>query len=241
MAVSNNGWLRDPPLQQVTAGGRTTRLVVGAAGDLLEWFAQQFHARVEPLVTFYGYRSTELNDISGGIKTSNHISGTAMDLNGYKHPYESTSANKFGNYKSGFTTEQTAEIRKIQAETGGVVKWGMDFAYGFRDAMHFEIKGDLQTVSNTFDRISNPVPVPPPVVVPPKPLTPVSKEFKEMKIVQFSNNYALVGGGYAYVIPNSEHLAVARQVWGEPIVLSTRYAWDLAVAMSYVGTGSEDR
>lgn len=220
MATSNNGWPKDPPLQTVTAGGKSTRLVIGAAGNLLEWFARQFHARVEPLVTFNGYRSSALNDASGGIKTSNHLSGTAIDLNGYRHPYEATAspANKYQNYKSGFTAAQTAEIRRILSEAQGAIRWGQDFAYGYRDAMHFEIRGGVQTVNNVLDSVSRPnIPTPKPLPIPDLEPVELPKE-NEMWLLKDAAGriWYVTGTAYAPAVDQNELVAVLKMLEKEP-------------------------
>jgi D-alanyl-D-alanine carboxypeptidase-like protein len=62
---------------------------------------------------------------------SNHASGTAVDLNADRHPL-GTSPSKT------FNKDQIAEIHKILAETGHLVRWGGDYT-GRQDPMHFEI------------------------------------------------------------------------------------------------------
>lgn len=72
---------------------------------------------------------------------SNHRSASAWDINGHLHPYEYTMA---GNWYSGFTSSQTSKIRKLIAtvtdDRGRVlIRWGVDFAKGRRDGMHYEL------------------------------------------------------------------------------------------------------
>lgn len=150
-----------------TCNGRSTRLVSGAGGALLEWVARELHRRVEPCVTFYGYRSHSLNVQSGGIETSNHRSATAFDYNGFRHPYERA---KRSGWSSGFSQAQHREVRAILAECGGLVKWGQDFPIGWRDPMHFELRGSDAQVSAMWAaiRARTSVPAKPPApVVPP--------------------------------------------------------------------------
>ena len=125
---------------------RTTRIYVGRDKNgctvrkgteaAFAWLMQQIHERVEPVDVANGHRTRAENDFYKGARNSNHISGTAVDLNGGRHPYE---AHQKGAWTSGFTAAQTAEIRKILAEAGGLFAWGADFPRGKRDAMHFEL------------------------------------------------------------------------------------------------------
>ncbi len=161
-STSDNGWTLDPALWTSTVGADSCSVRAGDAGHLLDWFAQQFHDRVEPVVTYNGYRSTAFNKQIGGYARSNHVSATAIDINGARHPYE------FHNPKGwidGFTAAQRKEIRKILAEADGVIKWGVDFAKGYRDAMHFEIIGNASQVSKVWGRLK-PLPPDAPITFP---------------------------------------------------------------------------
>lgn len=143
--TSDNGWPVDPAAR--------TRLHIGAdtdgaevrAGDVAKaftWFMHKFHASVEPIKVANGYRTSAYNDsLSGSIRNSNHISGTAVDLNGASHPNEFAHAQAHTGkpYVSGFSAGQTARIREL-LKYAGVFEWGMDFPVNARDAMHFAIK-----------------------------------------------------------------------------------------------------
>ena len=147
---SYNGWLasRTP----ADFGGLSALVVAGEpfapgvrSGDVhtvLEYVAEQLHRRVEPVVASawhqaddwgYNYRPNRNNPRS----LSCHASGTAIDYNATRHP----------NGKRGtFTAGQVAEIRRILAEVGGVVRWGGDFK-DTKDEMHFEIVGSVSAVA----------------------------------------------------------------------------------------------
>ena len=151
--MSNNGWPNDPPdLVEVGVPGvsDTGAVRAGAVARLFQAFLHDFHTTVEPLVTINGYRSYALNKQSGGIETSNHRSGTAMDLNGYRHPYEPSAPKP---YNDGFTDAQTLQIRRLLSKYGGTLRWGMDFAVGYKDAMHFEIRGSSASVTEVANLI----------------------------------------------------------------------------------------
>lgn len=122
----------DPLLRSIQAGDRFALVRAGSVATLLSYVANQFHARVEPIVTMSGHRTQKDNAASGGIPTSNHRSGTAIDINGFKHPYKQP---------TGFTAAQVATINQICSETSGVVYWGGNFTAAYLDGMHFEING----------------------------------------------------------------------------------------------------
>lgn len=177
--MSNNGWPNDPALEEVGVPGvkDTGPAHAGVVADLFRLFIADFHATVERLVTINGFRSYALNKQSGGIETSNHRSGTAFDLNGYKHPYEPSAAKP---YNDGFTDEQTAQIRRLLAKYGGTIKWGMDFPRGYRDAMHFEIRGNAGAVEAVANRISGVGSVPTvPNLPSPEGITPINPSLLE--------------------------------------------------------------
>jgi len=161
-----NGWsLTRVPLATIAAGGHSTRVRAGAVATVLGHVARRFHAEVEPLVTFYGWRSVATNAAVGGHPRSNHPSGTAIDFNGYAHPYKAP---------INFTAAQVAAIRRILAEVAPVVRWGGDFGAALRDGMHFEIVGTAAQVTAVAARLTiHPIPA---------PLTPLpqSKEDDDM-------------------------------------------------------------
>ncbi len=131
-----NGWeiiasRPDPRLTSISVAGLSATVRVGAIAAVLQYTAQQFHARVEAVTTFSGHRTSQENSSSGGYSTSNHMSGTAIDLNGYKHPYKKP---------HGFSAAQVGTIDQICAETRDVVYWGGYFGAGLMDGMHFEIR-----------------------------------------------------------------------------------------------------
>lgn len=154
-----NGWsLTSVPLATITAGDHSTQVRTGAVATVLEHVARRFHAEVEPLVTFYGWRSVAMNATVGGHPRSNHPSGTAFDANGYRHPYRAP---------VNFTAAQVAAIRRILAEVAPVVRWGGDFGAALRDGMHFEIVGTAAQVAVAAARLTTH-----PTPAPSAPLTP---------------------------------------------------------------------
>ncbi|WP_448062039.1 M15 family metallopeptidase [Cellulomonas hominis] len=141
-----NGWsLTDVPLATVTAGDRSTEVRAGDTALVLAHVAQRFHHEVEPIETFHGWRSVATNAAVGGHPRSNHPSGTAIDLNGARHPYKQA---------HGFSAAQVAAIRAILAEVSPVVRWGGDFGAALLDGMHFEIVGTAAQVAAVAARLT---------------------------------------------------------------------------------------
>ncbi|MFD1044780.1 M15 family metallopeptidase, partial [Kibdelosporangium lantanae] len=149
MATSQNGWPASPNPGSI---GIASFSVAGIpfpggvkAGDVatvLGYVADQFHNRVERLVSpgcwGYNYRT-----ISGSTQTSNHGSGTAIDLNAPKHPL---------GVRGTFSGAQVAEIHRILAEVDNVIRWGGDYS-GRVDEMHMEVNADAGRVATVAARI----------------------------------------------------------------------------------------
>jgi hypothetical protein len=118
-------------IHSVTVPGGTIAVRKGPAGDLLIWFATQFHQHVEALEWpgNWGYAERPIRGSSTVL--SNHASGTAIDLNAPQHPLGS-------NPTSNFTTEQISTIRLLLGRMRGAIRWGGDYS-GRKDPMHFEV------------------------------------------------------------------------------------------------------
>lgn len=159
MPTSYNGWpaSKNPkaidinpnwaPLGHRFPGGVKS----GDVEAVFTYLVEQLHARVEPID-----RDAVKDEWGWFFKPSAnspkliscHSSGTAIDWNATRHP----------NGKHGtFTPAQVAEIRKIQAELSGVVRWLGD-ATGTPDEMHFEIKGTPAQAAAAAARLRAPAP-----------------------------------------------------------------------------------
>ncbi|WP_029289155.1 M15 family metallopeptidase [Cellulomonas sp. HZM] len=142
MATTNNGFTTiarraSSDLVTLTVHGNATRVRAGSPAVVLGWVARQIDATVEPASTVFGWRSPAVNAAAGGIASSNHLSGTAIDFNGGRHPYEHTRPH---GWSSGWSADEEADVRRILA-AARVLRWGLDYPAGWRDAMHVEIKG----------------------------------------------------------------------------------------------------
>ena len=147
MAESYNGWPASPDKGEIGVvqsqwfpGGAK----VGDVTTVLRYVAEQFNARVEPIVGGwcwgYSYRANANNPNS----LSCHASGTALDINAPEHPN--------GAYGT-FTDAQVGEILKILDECEGAVHWLNGDDGGTADPMHFEICVDANTLAGVADRL----------------------------------------------------------------------------------------
>jgi hypothetical protein len=138
--VSQNGWPVDPPRHSRLIPGTNTKVMVadGPAGDVLLSVLSQVAKRVETpdggKLDDWGYAHRA---VRGSTDTSNHASATAVDINATRHPLGK---------RGTFSPAQVAEIHKILAEHGNVVRWGGDYS-GRVDEMHFEINANQAAVA----------------------------------------------------------------------------------------------
>jgi hypothetical protein len=141
---SSNGW---PMVDQgsctwVTVPGTAVSLQIQNGWPLavLRAFAADFNAYVEPLRDADSGCWTATNSVG----SSNHLSGTAMDLNWNSHPFHVPNA--------GFDGAKIAAMRDIQAFYEGFVFWGNDWTDP-KDAMHVQLSsrangGNVNTFNN---------------------------------------------------------------------------------------------
>src|SRR6476661_3053218 len=123
MAVSQNGWTANDRslVSRRAIPGTSVSLTVrnGPAGDLLLEVASQFDRFVQDIDTTNGTVPDDWGyaerPIRGGVATSNHASGTAIDLNATRWPLGSDPS---VNLNSG----QIMRVRQIVSATGGVVR-----------------------------------------------------------------------------------------------------------------------
>ncbi len=138
--MSQNGWSNDPKTIRLYNLDKPDRYVTVRYGDVavvFDWLIRRYKELVEPVWTCSGYRSVAVNKRSGGIPNSNHLSATAIDINGYMYPYEAEASQ--GHWKTKVTGKKLDAVRQILSEAQGVLAWGGDFPVGYRDEMHWEI------------------------------------------------------------------------------------------------------
>jgi D-alanyl-D-alanine carboxypeptidase len=155
MATSYNGWPASPTLalRPLVVAGES--FVPGIVDDddvytVLQYVAQQMHERVEPIVRSDWHQADDwgfnFRPTTGSLLTlSCHASGTAIDYNATRHPYDVSPSRNF-------STAQITEIHNIIRDLP--IVWGGDYRY-HPDAMHFEIMGSRTAVKAAADRIRN--------------------------------------------------------------------------------------
>lgn len=151
MAVSQNGWAVDSLGDNQDRGSIIPGVLVpngirkGDVATVLRYVAHRFHTEVEPLKAgaCWGWY---VKRIEGTLSTSNHASGTAIDLNASDHPMGS-----IGTFSAG----KVAAIRRILHDCDGVVRWGGDY-HSRKDEMHWEIVGTPAEVHALAAKITTP-------------------------------------------------------------------------------------
>lgn len=135
---TENGWYqvganaldRSP----IPGTGIVIPLQAGWPSIVLKAFAADFHAYVESLHNARGGTDEGGWTPTNSVATSNHLSGTAMDLNWSDHPFRVSYA--------GFTQAEIAATRELLAfytyKGVQLVFWGQDWNSP-KDAMHFQM------------------------------------------------------------------------------------------------------
>lgn len=141
---SSNGWpiVDEGSCTWVDVPGCDVSLEIqnGAPLQILRAFAADFNAYVEPLRD----ADSACWTLDNSVDDSNHLSGTAMDLNWNSHPFQVADA--------GFDAAKRAKVRELLNWYEGMVFWGNDWDDP-KDAMHFQLAslangGDINTYGN---------------------------------------------------------------------------------------------
>ena len=146
-ALSENGWpvLTEEPAAAFTAPNGTRCPVASwDVATVLSHIAWRWHREIEPVTYCKSMQDRRQTTIIGTSWVSNHESGTAMDINPARHPYEARCIREGREYVELFTPAQAAKLREIaqgvnEAGAGYVVRLGIDYRVGIRDGMHVEI------------------------------------------------------------------------------------------------------
>ncbi|QMU22087.1 M15 family metallopeptidase [Gordonia rubripertincta] len=128
---SENGWRmcnRDA-CTVITVGGMSVPVRAGWAAVALKAWMLFFHENVEAVNQYYPIDDWGWSR-DNAVATSNHLSGTGIDLNATEHPWKIDASQNF-------TKGQIAEIRRGLREFEGNIFWGQD--WGTRDPMHFQL------------------------------------------------------------------------------------------------------
>ncbi|AVO22325.1 lysin A [Mycobacterium phage Smeagol] len=127
LSHSENGWpmvnADECEWTKIPGTSVTLQIAKGQPLAILRAFAADFHAYVEPLRDADSACWTPTNS----VPSSNHLSGTAMDLNWNSHPFKVSYA--------GFDETKIASMRELLAFYEGTVFWGQDWNSP-KDSMH---------------------------------------------------------------------------------------------------------
>jgi peptidoglycan hydrolase-like protein with peptidoglycan-binding domain len=143
---SENGWrMADHDMMDTgpVPGTNGLRLPIrkGDANTVLKGWCAWFNKHVESLNNMRGYNDEGSWTPTNSVASSNHLSGTAVDLNWSDHTFLVSYA--------GFTGPERAAVRKGLALFEGCIWWGQDWASP-KDAMHFQLnypEGDKRIVA----------------------------------------------------------------------------------------------
>lgn len=142
---SENGWpmVDTDSCEWITVPGTDVRLQIQKGWPLviLRAFAADFNEFVEPLRDADSACWTATNSVS----TSNHLSGTALDLNWDSHPFRVQDA--------GFDGRELPIVRELLDFYEGTVFWGNDWDTP-KDAMHFQMGYNTFNNPHTADFIA---------------------------------------------------------------------------------------
>jgi hypothetical protein len=208
--TTQNGWPKDPRVVRIFAGGDITGAEVreGDVAVVAQAFLDRFHERVEPITEVNGFRTSAFNaSIAGSIKSSNHVSGTAWDVNGGRHKNEAVHPHQ---WSSGFTPAQVDAVRTLLAEFGGLLEWGMDFAKGKRDPMHVAVargvtQEQIAALAATL-RVTETV-------------KQIIAEEEDMRTVENGGHLFAVTATCIQEITDQNEIIVAKTIWGDPVEL----------------------
>ena len=119
-------------------------LQIGQPTQIMKAFAADFHLYVESL-----YNSSGGSDEGGwtptnSVATSNHLGGTAMDLNWNDHPFH---------VRGTFSADQMGNLRDLLSYYEQNIFWGGDWDDPI-DEMHFQMGYDTYQSPDTADFIS---------------------------------------------------------------------------------------
>jgi len=149
---TENGWplVDQGSCEWVSIPGTSVTLQIqkGQPLEILRAFAADFNVEVEPLRDQDSACWTEGNSVLGGYgqnNGSNHLSGTAMDLNWNSHPFLRADA--------GFSAAQIRKIRELLDWYEGTVFWGNDWTDP-KDAMHFQLGYETYNNPHTADFVA---------------------------------------------------------------------------------------
>ncbi|QDF17115.1 endolysin [Gordonia phage William] len=142
---SENGWRmvnRDEcVLIQGLAFMDTAPVRRGYAAEALSAWAHWYDQNVPGEITSPTWGWSNTNDVS----TSNHLSGTALDINAPQYPWG-------GDRMARVFPDRVAAIRRGLAEFEGIIFWGADWSR--KDEMHFQLNAGTASGDGASQRLA---------------------------------------------------------------------------------------
>lgn len=137
----NPPWVGSPDLEWVTVPGTTVNLQIrkGQPRQILRAFAADYNAYIEPLRN----QDSACYTATNSVPTSNHLNGTAMDLNWDSHPFR---------VRGTFTAAQMKTIRELLKFYEDTIFWAGDWTDPI-DEMHWQLGYDTFRNPDTDDFI----------------------------------------------------------------------------------------
>ncbi|QIG58698.1 lysin A, L-Ala-D-Glu peptidase domain [Gordonia phage DatBoi] len=139
---SENGWRMCDSNETVviTVAGMKLRVRSGYAATVLEAWVRWYHENVEPIDAYkptddWGWSAT--NDVA----TSNHLSGTAVDLNATQYPWK----------RRTMPEARKAKIREGLKLFENNIFWGSDWSTA--DEMHYQLNHGTSAGTGASDRL----------------------------------------------------------------------------------------
>lgn len=169
MVTTENGWASLAPNQTVRRTIPGTNIVLPQhwhdCGFVLNAFAGMYNRDIEPLTG--GASDEGCYTENNSVFTSNHKSGTAMDLNWNRYPFR----------KYTMPRDRVDRVKALQRDFRGLIDWGRDCWGGNPiDEMHYQVaKGKPMDAyvgfanelrGGLFGLFGGTAPTPAPVIVP---------------------------------------------------------------------------
>lgn len=143
--ITENGWPSCGPdgCEWITVPGTAVSLQIqkGQPLAIMRAYAADYNQFVEPLRDADSASWTPTNSVA----TSNHLGGTAMDLNWNSHPFRVADA--------GYTPQMIATMRELLDFYEGTMFWSNDWDDP-KDAMHHQLGYDTYQNPHTADFIA---------------------------------------------------------------------------------------
>lgn len=141
---SENGWriCNSDETTVLTVAGMNLRVRSGYAAEALLAWVRWYHENVEPIDAY-----KPLDDwgwsFDNDVANSNHLSGTAVDLNATQYPWGLRR----------MPADRIAKVRRGLALFEGIIFWGADWDRA--DEMHYQLNGGTAAGDGASDKLAD--------------------------------------------------------------------------------------